>query len=90
MKVICIRDNWHKHGDITYPVKGIIYTVRGTRKNRPPHEIRDGYLFEEIHNPVMDWLTGFEEASFDIHCFRPITDISALVELTKVRELEDA
>lgn len=87
MKVECINDDWSLPlSFITYPVKGQIYHVRSiiTREGKR------GYYLEEIVNEPGNWRDGFFEPAFAAESFRPITDISALTRLTKVRELEDA
>lgn len=97
MKVVCINDNWqHKASDgslrprfpdLIYPVKGQVYTIRQilTFENAP------FYLFDEIKNPEMIWILGVHEMCFATYFFRPVTDISELQKLTKIKthELEE-
>lgn len=92
MKVECIRADWpnaYKHHGCTTPTLGQILTVRWADE--------DSLRFEEIMNPDDipchhhgTGTSSITEPSFDRRYFRPITDISALQKLTKVRELEDA
>lgn len=85
MKVVCICDDWFTYAGIIYPTKGTVYTIRG--KYGDKYFKMMGYWFVELRNqPNIDGI----EPSFDVNCFRPVTDISALTKLTKVKELEDA
>jgi hypothetical protein len=94
MRVQCITDFESARGAYTteiLPIKGEIYNIRGIIKR----EEATGYHLEEIVN-TFRWYRDrrnasfFCEVSFDVRDFRPITDISSLVRLTKVRKLEDA
>lgn len=94
MRVQCITDfESHRGGYKTeiLPIKGEIYNIRGIVRRYDAI----GYHLEEIVN-TFRWYRDrrnasfFCEVSFDTKDFRPITDISSLVRLTKVRKLEDA
>lgn len=74
------------YGSEIFPVLHGVYTIRaieyfGSHK---------GYLLNEIVNEPRAYNGGRRELIFGAEHFRPITDISALTQLTKVRELEDA
>ena len=90
MKVECIRgfDELKQTqvymGEI-YPVVGMVYTVR----NITTFADMTGYRFHEIINKLNLYRNGLDECSFHSAHFRRVTDISALTQLTKVRELED-
>lgn len=71
------------------PINGGIYTVRSRRTVGGI----TGYLLNEIINEPQIYSDSGGvalECGFDVKGFRPITDISALTKLTKVKELEDA
>ena len=88
MKVVCIDHlhNTFQYPDEIMPVKGQIYTVRNTLRLG---DITGYYLVEIINKPKW-YQHGFMELAYNVTHFRPVTDISALTELTKVKELEDA
>lgn len=77
-----VNDTWeHHYYDVIYPVKNVIYTVRGFKEDT-------GIVLEEIVNRVERLQTRsgaiiIDEASFMIHKFRelqPPMEISELVE----------
>lgn len=91
MRLECIDDDvypsWRRLVEI-HPVKGRIYTLRESFDE-------EGYTYirlVEIVNKLMDYGEpyGMQEVAFNREKFRPVTDISALTKLTKVKELEDA
>lgn len=92
MRVVCIKELKHKAsmGEIT-PEVGKVYTVRETLTFLNG---QTGYRLVEIKNKIMKYLAPEGvinvECCFSSDAFRPATDISSLVRLTKVRELEDA
>lgn len=76
---------------INYPSLGGKYTVRGIFDDEHC-ESQVWILLEEIRNIDVRWGPNASikrEAAWPEFMFRPITDISALTQLTKVRELED-
>lgn len=92
MRVVCIKDFSQLSGlrGETLPIVGNIYTVREVvhyYKDRPAYR-----FMEIINSPRMYCTSGgnvMDECCFATRNFRPVTDISALIKLTKVRELED-
>lgn len=89
--VVCIDDTWDStradYGKLTYPVKEMIYTIRGiqTFKNGV------GVVLEEIVNEPFPYSESFAEGHWRIDRFRPIqkTSIEIFTKmLTPV--LEDA
>lgn len=93
MKVVCINNTRSfdgGRGDEIHPTIGTIYTVRSHEVFQRSGESLYGYLLEEIRNPINHYIGGPREFFFQKKHFRPLTDISALQKLTKVRKLEDA
>lgn len=94
MRVECIKDFEAQrlrrpYKDEIFPVFGQIYTVRDIKSAIGGGD-RKFYLLEEIINAPRQYNNAFGEPAFESTGFRPVTDISALTKLTKVRELEDA
>jgi hypothetical protein len=91
-RIECINDDGFPilYRFANYPVKGGIYTVRDFS------DIDGDVLLNEIVNTIslcQHSGTGdiaMRECSFDQDRFRPLTDISVLEELLKVKEMEDA
>lgn len=65
--------------DGKHPVKGQIYTFRGYTGG-------EFIMVEEIVGKPHHWQYGYGEGGWFPHRFRPITDISDLQKLLKVRE----
>jgi hypothetical protein len=95
MKVVCIVDvsksqfprlGYYEIG----PVYNQVYTVRKKLTYTIGNKKIYGYLLEEIVNIPQRYSQGVEEVNFATRMFRPITDISDLQKLTKVREKEDS
>lgn len=101
MRVECIKSfdeirAWrinHSKGTLAheiYPEVGGIYTVRRVVDVELPFNqgFMKGYLLNEIRNEIALYYNGPNELCFMVEHFRPVTDISELQKLTKVRELE--
>lgn len=86
-EVVCIRDNYNA---INWkfipnkPIKGNTYIIRDIVNIKIFNRI--GLIFEEIHNPVVNWAdVGTMESPFCSTRFRPVikrkTDISIFNEI---------
>lgn len=66
--VVCVDDSQGSDPVITYPVRGMIYTVREL-----DHTPGDPAIYLcEIVNPLRHYLQGYCEAAFLLRRFRPI------------------
>lgn len=83
MKVECIDDT-----GTTYIKKGEIYTV--LRKVSAWTNGDPAYELVELDILLSPIKPDSRRAHWFTRRFRPLTDISALTKLTKIRELEDA
>lgn len=77
MRVVCINDDWPSKDpeifkNVTFPVKGVIYTVREETLNNGGSR---AFRFHEIKNHVVildDWAIG--EPCFPERYFRPVDE----------------
>lgn len=91
--VVCINTDWDTnrsdYGKMTYPEKGMIYTIRDIKS----FASGTGMRLEEIINKPLQYKAGLAEPSFLIERFRPLkkTSIDCFTALLNpTPELEDA
>src|SRR6476659_543751 len=81
-QVICIDADWqdaYTHLIPVLPKKDNIYTVRSIIKNEKGVV---GLRFYELPNPNFDWADGIYEPGFNIRCFKPLSKMKFLTDIS--------